>query len=273
MWRGVVDADWDISSSLFRSLNSELGRRPIETEIRQRERALLYEAREWGIGLELGEQATDLHMLATMQHHGLPTRLLDVTRDPMTAMFFACEPRADGDGRAGVMFAFDVHDYQRFKTIDANASPTWGYSIHGVHASLREALRISREENDPILIEPTIRDPRMTAQEGLFIASWTPPAPQIEHVLDIALPKTDPPGQEALNKIFLVERRPPGMPSNLPFCAIIIPFFVKKRVLAHLDATYNRNRAYLYPDLEGFKHELLDLQAVPFNRAGAEEPI
>lgn len=143
VWRGVVDADWDMSSSLFRALGNELGRRPEEAELRERERALLYEAREWGVGLQLGEQATDLHLLATMQHHGLPTRLLDVTRDPMTAMFFACEPRCDGDGRSGVMFAFDVFDYKRFKTIDSNAEPTWGNSVHRVHAGLREALKVS----------------------------------------------------------------------------------------------------------------------------------
>jgi hypothetical protein len=241
--------------------------------MRERERALLYEAREWGIGLELGEQATDLHMLATMQHHSLPTRLLDVTRDPMTAMFFACEPRDDGDGRAGAMFAFDVYDYRRFKTIESYAGPTWGRLVQGVHASLREALRVSREERRPVLIEPTLRDSRMAAQEGLFIASWTPSEPQIENVLDVALPKSDPPGLEAINGIFRAEVRPPGMPFKLPFCALVIPTFVKKRVLAHLDATYNRNRAYLYPDLEGFKHELLDLHAVPLDRAGTEDPI
>jgi FRG domain len=109
-WRGVVNADWDIKSSLFRALSTELSRRPTEAEIRERERALLHEAREWGIGLELGDQATDLHILAIMQHHGLPTRLVDVTHDPMTAMFFACEPRSDGDGHAGAMFAFNAHD-------------------------------------------------------------------------------------------------------------------------------------------------------------------
>lgn len=273
VWRGVVDAEWDIASSLFRSLSSELGRRPLEAEMRYRELALLYEAREWGVGLELGEQATDLHMLAIMQHHGLPTRLIDVTHDPMTAMFFACEPRKDGDGRTGAMFAFDVRDYRRFKTIDSNATLTWEHAQYGAHTTLREALRHSRDNRSPVLVEPTLRDSRMAAQEGLFIASWTPDTPPINHIEDLAIPEFDPPGRTLLEEILGAEKRPRGMPNDLPFCAVLIPAAVKKRVLAHLDVTYNRNRSYLYPDLEGFKHELLDLKAVRYDRAGPEEAI
>jgi hypothetical protein len=141
-----------------------------------------------------------------------------------------------------------------------------------VHASLREALLLSRDEHRPVLIEPTLRDLRMRAQEGLFIASWTPDAPTIDNIQDLDIPKSDPPGRDALREIFSAAKRPPGMPVRLPFCAIIIPAKVKGRVLRHLDVTYNRNRAYLYPDLEGFKHEL-DLNAVSFGRAGSEPPF
>jgi hypothetical protein len=272
VWRGVVDATWDMSSSLFRLLTSELGRRPTESEMRQRERALLFEAREWGLGLELGASATDLHLLATLQHHGLPTRLLDVTQNPMTAMYFACEPRPDGDGRPGVMFAFNVAGFAKFKTIDANQSPTSGAVGHGVHESLRQALAESRTTGRPVIIEPTLRDARMTAQEGLFLASWTPKAPRIPHVDDLALPTTEAPTRALLNKHLSPPVRPAGMPNALPFCALVIPARLKQRVLMHLERTYNRTRAFLYPDITGFAHEL-ELGALSLDRAGTEEPI
>ncbi len=59
-------------------------------------------------------------MLASLQHHGVPTRLIDVTTDPMTALWFACQ-RASADRDAtGVLFAFNV---TRFKTLDTIPAP------------------------------------------------------------------------------------------------------------------------------------------------------
>ncbi|MFD9894753.1 FRG domain-containing protein [Amycolatopsis sp. NPDC059027] len=48
-----------------------------------------------------------------MQHHGVPARLVDVTSDPVTALWFATEehrPDASGQVRQskGVLFAADV---------------------------------------------------------------------------------------------------------------------------------------------------------------------
>jgi hypothetical protein len=42
---------------------------------------------------------TTFDKLVRMQHHGLPTRLLDVTSNPLVALFFACNQSAKSDGK------------------------------------------------------------------------------------------------------------------------------------------------------------------------------
>jgi len=67
-WRGQNDASWDFSASLFREVSAE-GGEVTEAKIRKRETEILSEARRWGLGRDLGSSATDMHMLAILQHH------------------------------------------------------------------------------------------------------------------------------------------------------------------------------------------------------------
>ena len=96
---------------------------PEEPVLRERELDLLKEARGWGLGREFGGVASDLHLLALMQHHGVPTRLLDVTSNPMTAIWFACQT-AGGGRDAGA---------QRVRRLrDSHHSPSAG-SMRGTY--------------------------------------------------------------------------------------------------------------------------------------------
>jgi len=281
VWRGIEDSRYRMASSLYRSLSEEQTGQKVTTpnvrideeEMRARERALLREAREWGVGLDLGGLATDLNLLATMQHHNVPTRLLDVTSNPMTALWFACQQGQPNDA-AGALFAIDVTDLPTYPTLDAD-NPTYARIEHGVRWSLRKALKESAEDSRPFLVRPVLRDGRMTAQEGLFIGGWTAAQGTVAGVDDLALIAPTPPGPDLLSSLFSPTERLQGRPPGLPFCVLVIPTAIKRRMRAHLKGTYNRTRRVLFPDIDGMRDALfrgdLDLKLEPNERPILED--
>lgn len=117
-FRGQKDAKFGFTSTLYRRvLNSNPNKPPttdpqnlpyhekitqhfediiaLEKSMIKAEVNLLNKAREIGIGRGL----TALEKLTLLQHHGSPTRLIDVTSDWKVALFFACENDDDRDGR------------------------------------------------------------------------------------------------------------------------------------------------------------------------------
>lgn len=50
-------------------------------------------------GEGLGRLMTDGELLAVLQHHGIPTRLIDVSAGPFEALFSAVDRAEDTDGR------------------------------------------------------------------------------------------------------------------------------------------------------------------------------
>lgn len=89
-FRGQSDAAWPLLSSLPRRLlqhdvSRELWRQREERAIRIfRRKAHVYLPDKSALN-------DDLRCLAMMQHHGAPTRLLDFTKSPFVAAFFALE--------------------------------------------------------------------------------------------------------------------------------------------------------------------------------------
>ncbi|MTE23215.1 FRG domain-containing protein [Microbacterium sp. ZXX196] len=114
LWRGARNANWGVESSLYRALREVLGRPPIEQEMVDAEKEILDRARtDWRFD---GKPA--LEIFAELQHVGGPTRLLDVTENPMFALWFATErpvmygahAESESDGRILAFVAPDKSD-------------------------------------------------------------------------------------------------------------------------------------------------------------------
>ena len=83
-FRGERIDSWDLCPSIMRSEN-----------LRSREGEMLFTLMSQRPE-DFDQATTALSQLVLAQHHGLPTRLLDITRNPLVALFHAC---ADSSGR------------------------------------------------------------------------------------------------------------------------------------------------------------------------------
>jgi len=100
-YRGQSDKEWDITPAILRKSNEN-----IEINERSAIKDLLAAHPE-----EFKYDSTMLDKLVRLQHFGMPTRLLDVTKNPLVALYFATE-QSDADGTVTCFSVPD--DKQRF---------------------------------------------------------------------------------------------------------------------------------------------------------------
>jgi hypothetical protein len=182
VFRGQRNATWDISSSLERPIpdsirysNEEKIKNLIGDFLEAAEGPVFNkftERLDQYVGLEEGT-GTILGKMALMQHHGVPTRLIDFTRSPYVAAFFAVEDALNPEGQCAVWVmsvewcqAKSVEAVRKRKKLSEKDFPD------DVDFSLDEILdETVFRSNIPLVapLQPLKLNARIASQQGLFL--------------------------------------------------------------------------------------------------------
>jgi hypothetical protein len=179
-----------------------------------------------------------LEWLALLQHHGAPTRLLDWTKSPYVALFFALDERREAGGFCA-LWAIDLRwcKNQAIQVIQGNP--------------LGQTLAIEPDESlgkpgtfpaafftEPPLkfvtpLQPFRMNERLTIQQGLFLCPGDLRAGFESNLLAFQMPDFADHVQK-----------------------LVIPIDLREKILAMLNKM-NINRASLFPGIDGFAQSLI----------------
>lgn len=172
-FRGQADKDWKLQPSVFVNKEDEF--------------QLLHDAyrHAWKY---LQDYPTDLEKMIVLQHYGLHTRLLDLTSNPLIALYFACvgEGQKDKDGKVFCYCAKSKNEDGRAriiaKTIAKGVSKTSGVNqflmnefshivIHPKDSpiNIESFEKWKKELFIPQFFVSPFNNHRITSQRGAFI--------------------------------------------------------------------------------------------------------
>jgi hypothetical protein len=179
-WRGVVNAEWALDSSLHRRLGWTKGgaKYPAEADLNKAEKRILVDAHRWGLHWSSTGRLPILMQLALLQHYGSPTRLIDVTFNAWIGVFFAVEEKRSNtelqnEAQDGRLFAIDVSNYI---INEDNDRRSWADALSRPWPSPATPLDDPQKEwmTSVFAWRPPHTDPRIAAQNGGFIFGGVP---------------------------------------------------------------------------------------------------
>lgn len=251
-FRGQKDSTWTILPNVFRDSKLKSEYITIQNAVRQNPFEF--------------KQLTEFETLTKLQHYGLGTRLLDVTLNPLVALYFATEPAISyekgGDKRYkliekdGVVF----YQYSPWHSLNelcvriAMALPFINFdastTINSLMESMSENAMISESEvaflqqdnftyfvkyiQENYFIVSSYSNERLIRQSGAFVL---PTAIKINKEQGVSF------GNQVIEKSFR------ALNSEFMNEVLVIPSRYKSKIREQLDF-FNINEATLFPELE-----------------------
>ena len=203
---------------------------------------------------ELLAQRTTVEKLILMQHYRFPTRILDISKNPLVALFFACfaDTNPEATNKDGMVYVFGVPE-NKIKYCDSDTvSVVANLCKMDINFSIRDIYHLDRDGfnnvediqyfvhqikeekhyfhpfveqtdiNSVVCLRPRMNNPRIVRQDGYFF------------LFGIDYEKKH---CAKLDSNWIDERK------------FLIPHDAKQNILRELDIL-NINEAFVYPDFE-----------------------
>ena len=118
LYRGLADSGWKAEASLHRRLRGGSNSALPKKEFIQASEYLVGQAKQRGYARDPAGKWEDLQLMGRLQHYGAATCLIDFTRNPLVALWFACQPSNQEDDNAeGKVIAVDSSSPAKYQTV------------------------------------------------------------------------------------------------------------------------------------------------------------